>query len=183
MDTSSSEGEDKKDFFLPDYPSDELTSSDSSDNVPEDASAENLSMAGRKITRVNAQFLQDHVCPQNISDHINNQRTAHSFIELFLDADFGRLLCRQTNRNYSHANEGMIPTKKCLAIKQYIRDKPVRWGTKGFLLCEAKTGYILDADIYTGRVKDATGSSLDPQAVLFAVSWRTHRLPTRTTCC
>ena len=50
-------------------------------------------------------------------------------------------------------NEGMIPTKNRLAIKQYIRDKPDRWGIKSFLLCEAKTGYILDAEIYTGRVK------------------------------
>ena len=51
-------------------------------------------------------------------------------------------------------DEGMIPTKNRFAIKQYIRDKPVRWGIKSFLLCEAKTGYILDAEIYTGRVKD-----------------------------
>ena len=29
------------------------------------------------------------------------------------------------------------------------------WGRhKSFLLCEAKTGYILDAEIYTGRVRD-----------------------------
>ena len=48
----------------------------------------------------------------------------------------------------------MIPTKNRLAIKQFIRDKPVRWGIKSFLLWEAKTGYILDAEIYTGRVKD-----------------------------
>ena len=48
----------------------------------------------------------------------------------------------------------MIPTKNRLTIKQYIRDKPVRWGIKNFLLCEAKTGYILQAEIYTGRVKD-----------------------------
>ena len=45
----------------------------------------------------------------------------------------------------------MIPTKNRLAIKRYIRDKPVRWVTKSLLLCEAKTGYILDAEIYTGR--------------------------------
>ena len=37
-------------------------------------------------------------------------------------------------------DEGMIPTKNRLAINQYIRDKPVRWGIKSFLLCEAKTG-------------------------------------------
>ena len=35
-------------------------------------------------------------------------------------------------------DEGMIPTKNRLAIKQYIRDKPVRWGIKSFLLCEAR---------------------------------------------
>ena len=51
-------------------------------------------------------------------------------------------------------DEGMIPTKNRLAIKQYIRDKPVRLGIKSFLLCEAKTGYILDAEIYTGWVRD-----------------------------
>ena len=50
--------------------------------------------------------------------------------------------------------ECMIPTKIRLTIKQYIRHKSVRWGIKSFLLCEAKTGYILDAEIYTGRVKD-----------------------------
>ena len=51
-------------------------------------------------------------------------------------------------------DEGMIPTKNRFASKQYICDKPVRWGIKSFLLCEAKTGYILDAEIYTGRVRD-----------------------------
>ena len=55
-------------------------------------------------------------------------------------------------------DEGMIPTKNRLTIKQYIRDKPVRWGIKSFLLCEAKMGYILDSEIYTGRVKDRQGS-------------------------
>ena len=51
-------------------------------------------------------------------------------------------------------DECMIPTKNRLAIKQYIHDKLVRWGIKSFLLCEAKTGCILDAEIYTGRFKD-----------------------------
>ena len=44
-------------------------------------------------------------------------------------------------------DEGMIPTKKRLAIKQYIKDKPTKWGIKSFLLC-----YILNAVIYTGAV-------------------------------
>ena len=44
----------------------------------------------------------------------------------------------------------MIPTKNRLAIKQYIKDKPTKWGIKSFLLCESQTGYIVNAEIYTG---------------------------------
>ena len=80
-------------------------------------------------------------------------------------------------------DEDMIPTKNCPAIKQYILDKPVRWGIKSFLLCKAKTGYILDAEIYTGRSRTVTGPSSHQLALLPAVLWRTRSSPIRTTCC
>ena len=48
-------------------------------------------------------------------------------------------------RQYTSLDEGMIPTKNRLAIKQYIKDKPIKWGIKSFLLCESETGYILHA--------------------------------------
>ena len=48
-------------------------------------------------------------------------------------------------------DEGMIPTKNRLAIKQYIKDKPIKWGIKCFMLCEGRTGYIVSAEIYTGK--------------------------------
>ena len=44
----------------------------------------------------------------------------------------------------------MIPTKNRLAIKQYLKDKPVKWGIKSFLVCDARNGYIVNTDIYTG---------------------------------
>ena len=47
--------------------------------------------------------------------------------------------------------EGMIPTKNSLSFKQYIKDKPIGWGIKTFILCESKTGYILNASVYTGK--------------------------------
>ena len=102
VDTSRLEGEDEKDFILPDYPSYELTPSDSSDSDPENASAENLSTGwSEKVTRVDTQFLQDHVGPQNIPDHINIQSTALSFLELFLDGDFWRLLNQHAIKQHS----------------------------------------------------------------------------------
>ena len=233
------------------------SASESREWEPEEAPAENLSTGwSERVTRVDTQFHGDHIGPQNIPDHINHESTALSFLELFLDAHFWGLLCRQTNlraeqvkqskpasyyaknfkpvavpelkaflglrlqmekcvikpqyesywqgaghnfiahthgfrevmerdrfialwgflhlvnqtdeavdksdkiykvrpmldrmlprfcRYYSPRqqltlDEGMILTKNRLPIKQYIRDKPVRWGIKSFLLCEAKTG-------------------------------------------
>ena len=51
-------------------------------------------------------------------------------------------------------DEGMVPTKNALSIKQYLKDKPVKWGLKTFILCENKTGYIVNAEVYTGKSKD-----------------------------
>ncbi|KAK6177155.1 hypothetical protein SNE40_015314 [Patella caerulea] len=51
-------------------------------------------------------------------------------------------------------DEGMIPLKNRLAIKQYIKLKPVKWGVKSFLLCDSNTGYICNAEIYTGKKRD-----------------------------
>ena len=52
-------------------------------------------------------------------------------------------------------DEGMIPTKNKLSIKQFIKDKPIRWGIKTFLLCDSENGYIVNAEVYTGRRDDS----------------------------
>lgn len=63
-------------------------------------------------------------------------------------------------------DEGMIPAKNRLSIKQYIKDKPTKWGIKSFLLCDANTGYVYNAEIYTGsaemihRPLGATGNTV-----------------------
>ena len=51
-------------------------------------------------------------------------------------------------------DEGMIPTKNHLSFRQYIKDKPIKWGIKTFILCESKTGYIVNAEVYTGKLKN-----------------------------
>ena len=48
-------------------------------------------------------------------------------------------------------DEGMIPTKNSLSIKQYIKDKPIRWGLKTFLLTDSEHGYIVNAEETQGK--------------------------------
>ena len=55
---------------------------------------------------------------------------------------------------YLSLDEGMIPAKNRLGIKQYVKSKPIKWGIKSFLLCEGNSGYLINASIYTGRNND-----------------------------
>lgn len=86
-------------------------------------------------------------------------------------------------KQYLSLDEGMIPTKNTLAIKQYIKDKPVKWEFKSFLMCESETGYIMHAEIYTrknsGLYVDelgATGSVVVRLATAAGLAQKNHIL-------
>lgn len=48
-------------------------------------------------------------------------------------------------------DEDMIPYKGRMVIKQYMKDKPIKWGYKVFKLCDAETAYVYRLQIYTGK--------------------------------
>ena len=60
------------------------------------------------------------------------------------------------NENYPSHNlsmdECMVSFKGRLGIKQYIKDKPNKWGIKVFLCCDSLTVYCFRFDIYKGRI-------------------------------
>ena len=45
----------------------------------------------------------------------------------------------------------MIRFKGRLSIRQYLPNKPTKWGIKQYFLCESKTGYALKFIAYCGR--------------------------------
>lgn len=61
-------------------------------------------------------------------------------------------------RDYA-LDEGMVPFKGRLGIKQYHKDKPTKWGIKAWMLCESSSGYLWNFDIYLGK-----GVNVDPNA-------------------
>ena len=67
---------------------------------------------------------------------------------------------------YGPVDEAMIPYKGRLRFKQYMKDKPTKWGIKAFVLSDARNGYVYlyvyRVQIYTGKntvVQDCTGLS------------------------
>lgn len=53
-------------------------------------------------------------------------------------------------------DEAMIPFKGRLSFKQYIKNKPVKWGIKAFVLSDATNGYVYKMQVYTGKGMETT---------------------------
>lgn len=56
-----------------------------------------------------------------------------------------------TSSSFVSVDESMIPFKGRSSLKQYMPLKPVKRGYKVWCLADAKTGYIMNFDIYTGK--------------------------------
>ncbi len=48
-------------------------------------------------------------------------------------------------------DEAMIPFNGRLRFKQYMKDKPTKWGIKVLVLADAPTGYVKRLQVYTGK--------------------------------
>lgn len=48
-------------------------------------------------------------------------------------------------------DEAMIPVKGRLGLKQYMKDKPVKFGIKVWVLADAITAYCYNFDVYVGK--------------------------------
>ncbi|CAC5410792.1 unnamed protein product [Mytilus coruscus] len=57
-------------------------------------------------------------------------------------------------------DECMVPFKGRLGIKQYIKDKPNKWGIKTFLLWDFLTTYCFRFEIYIARNSEFEGENL-----------------------
>lgn len=57
-------------------------------------------------------------------------------------------------------DEAMIPFKGRLGIKQYMKDKPVRFGIKVWVLADAVTAYCYNFDVYIGKNADVVKNNL-----------------------
>ena len=73
-------------------------------------------------------------------------------------------LCME-NDSHQSIDEKMIKFKGRNIMRQYVKNKPIKWGFKNWFRCDARTGYVYEFDVYTGR-KDMKEVGLGEGVVL-----------------
>ena len=81
----------------------------------------------------------------------NNKRDKLSKVRLL--HDYINSKCKKLYQPYRNVSidERMVRNRGRFTFKQFIKDKPTRWGMKLWVLADAANGYTYDFEVYTGK--------------------------------
>lgn len=98
-------------------------------------------------TRFKALMAMLHVVNPANEDKSHKLRKVESFINDFKS----RCLALYQPRQNLAIDERMVKSRHRSGIRQYIKDKPTRWGIKLWVLADSSNGYTVDFNVYIGK--------------------------------
>ena len=93
-----------------------------------------------------------HLVDPATEDPENKLRKVESFIEDF------KKLCKElyVPQKYVAVDERMVKSRHRSGFRQFMKDKPTKWGIKLWVLADSANGYTVDFNIYIGRAAGQT---------------------------
>ena len=98
-------------------------------------------------TRFKALMAMLHIVDPATEDKTDKLRKVESFVNYF------KSRCRdlyQPKQNLA-IDERMVKSRHRSGIRQYIKDKPTKWGIKLWVLADSSNGYTVDFNVYIGK--------------------------------
>ena len=89
-----------------------------------------------------------------------------SKVESFIDYFKSRCLCLYQPRQNVAIDERMVKSRHRSGIRQYIKDKPTKWGIKLWVLADSLNACVIDFDIYIGK---ASGRQVSEHGLAYDV--------------
>ena len=88
-----------------------------------------------------------HIVDPNAEDPSDKLRKVSSFVALFKEK------CKSLYQPFQQIaiDERMVKSKHRSGIRQYIKNKPTKWGLKLWVLADSANGYTWDFNVYIGR--------------------------------
>ena len=71
-------------------------------------------------------------------------------VDTFINYSKSRCLSLYQPRQNVVINEWMVKSRHRSGIRQYIKDKPSKWGIKLWVLADSSNGYTVDFNVYNG---------------------------------
>ena len=98
-------------------------------------------------TRYSTILAMLHVVDPTTEDPQNKLGKVESFIEDF------KKLCKElyVPQKYVAIDKPMVKSRHRSGFRQFIKDKPTKWGIKLWVLADSSNGYTVDFNIYIGR--------------------------------
>lgn len=105
-----------------------------------------------------------HVVDPGAENPEDKLRKVESFINYFK----GRCLSLYQPRQNVAIDERMVKSRHRSGIRQYIKDKPTKWGIKLWVLADSSNGYTIDFNVYIGRAagRDISANGLGYDVVM-----------------
>ena len=108
------------------------------------------------------------VDPTTEEEEVNNPNYKLRHVQSFVEYIKGKCTSLYQPRQNVAIDERMVKSRHRSGIRQYVRNKPTKWGIKLWVLADSSNGYTSDFDVYIGKDagRDVSGHGLGYDVVM-----------------